>query len=103
MIEDYDNWMFNLTLANEYPELGPSWFKSYSFKEEYNLNELSYDSLNDWLNVIRKNETVLRQYHKHFITHADPALQVPCDQKCLNKLTCQMIVTHNSRTTNCGV
>lgn len=44
---DHDTWIFNLTEANQSPDSPLKWFKEYSFKELYELEDLSPDALND--------------------------------------------------------
>lgn len=56
--------MYNLTEANLTPNKSPNWFKSYSFKEEYNLQNLTYQSLNNWLLNMTKNITLQQQYRR---------------------------------------
>lgn len=38
---DYESWHYNLTEANLHPHTPPNWKKTYSFKEAYNLTDLS--------------------------------------------------------------
>lgn len=44
---DHETWIFNLTEANHAPDRPPRWFKEYSFKEFYDVPDLSPDTLND--------------------------------------------------------
>lgn len=56
--------MYNLTLANENISQRPLWYKSYTFKEEYGLPDLSYDSLNTWFSKLSRddNDLLIRYY-----------------------------------------
>lgn len=54
-ILDHETWIFNLTEANLHPDKSPNWFKEYSFKELYAVNDMSPSTLHkmltdDWLN-----------------------------------------------------
>lgn len=63
-VKDFENWMYNLTLANANPDQRPLWYKSYSFKEEYGLPDLSYDSLDAWLSRLASDENLLNRYYR---------------------------------------
>lgn len=38
---DYDEYTFNLTLANEKGSAAPEWFKLYSFKEAWKVSDMT--------------------------------------------------------------
>lgn len=61
---DIDNWMYNLTRANETPEKRPEWYKSYSFRDEYGLENLSAAALGEWVVDASKDIAKLDTYHK---------------------------------------
>lgn len=44
---DHETWIFNLTEANQAPDSSPNWFKEYSFKEFYQIPDLSPDTLSE--------------------------------------------------------
>lgn len=48
-IIDHETWIFNLTEANLNPSESPKWFKEYSFKDAFNLSDLSPKSLGEML------------------------------------------------------
>ncbi|KAF7991317.1 hypothetical protein HCN44_002879 [Aphidius gifuensis] len=100
-IENFDNWMYNLTEANLTPNKSPNWFKSYSFKEEYNLQDLSYESLNNWLLNMTKNVTLQQQYRRNFHKNASPELDKYCDEECLRKIVCQIVTGKSDDDPNC--
>lgn len=56
--------MYDITQANEDPTKFPQWYKSYSFKNEYNFKDLSLNSLNNWLIDMRNNQDILDRYYK---------------------------------------
>lgn len=58
---DSVTWTYNLTEANLHPDRPPKWFKSHSFKEAYNLNDLSPDSLDGLVMRLAKDRDLLRQ------------------------------------------
>lgn len=64
MVKDFENWIYNLVLANVNANQRPSWYKSYSFKEEYGISDLSYDSLYDWFCKLASDEDLLKRYYR---------------------------------------
>ena len=57
--------MYNLTLANETPEKRPVWYKSYSFVEEYGLENLSLVAIHDWIVGVSRDISLLEPYYKY--------------------------------------
>ncbi|KAI4503369.1 hypothetical protein M0802_001591 [Mischocyttarus mexicanus] len=92
-VKDYDNWIYNVTQANENPTELPQWYKSYSFKDEYNLKDSSLNSLNNWLVDMRNNKDMLDRYYKNYFKNAAPSLQKNCDLKCKKEYINNIIVT----------
>jgi len=56
--------MYNLTLANANANERPLWYKSYSFKEEYGISNLTHDSLDAWVKNLASNESLLNSYYR---------------------------------------
>lgn len=123
--------MYNLTEANENFLKRPNWFKSYSFKEAYNLEDLSKDSLNQLVNKMIKNSSILQTYHKYvtywklssyfitykkeiyvkntyllffsnFFKHAAPSLKNECDNDCLKKYICRIVRSSSDDKSECN-
>ncbi|KOC66747.1 Sphingomyelin phosphodiesterase [Habropoda laboriosa] len=63
-VNDYENWMYDLSTANKNIHIKPTWYKSYSFKAEYGLSDLSATSLSNWLSLAVKNDTLLDTYYR---------------------------------------
>jgi len=63
-VKDFENWMYNLTLANDNAAQRPLWYKSYSFKEEYNVTDLSYNSLQAWFSRLTDDDNLLTRYYR---------------------------------------
>lgn len=63
---DYDQYMFNITDANQNREKSPEWFKQYSFKEAYGVNNLLGEDISELLRrmATEPSKTLLRQYIK---------------------------------------
>ncbi|XP_011690160.1 PREDICTED: sphingomyelin phosphodiesterase-like [Wasmannia auropunctata] len=92
-VEDFENWIYNLTLANATPDQRPTWYKSYSFKEEYGLSDLTYNSLHIWLSKLSSDEELLNRYYRHYFKQAEPSLRNECDAKCMRTYMCRIIAS----------
>ncbi|XP_017757885.1 PREDICTED: sphingomyelin phosphodiesterase 1-like, partial [Eufriesea mexicana] len=99
-VTDYQNWMYDLSLANKNINIRPTWYKSYSFKTEYGLSDLSVKSLSNWLSIAIKNETLLNKYYKNFYKQAKPSLQGICNLNCKKQYLCRTIVHLESKSCN---
>lgn len=64
-ILDHETWIFNLTDANLPPKLTPKWFKEYSFRDAYNVVDLSPATLSNLVsNVWRNDRNALKKVMK---------------------------------------
>ncbi|XP_046742725.1 sphingomyelin phosphodiesterase-like [Diprion similis] len=100
-IEDVDTWIYNLTLANETPDKNPAWFKSYSFKEQYGLEDLSLTSLNDLVLRMANNRSIISTYYGHFVKQSDPGLESGCSDSCLTNQLCKIVTAVADDSTQC--
>ncbi|KZC03843.1 Sphingomyelin phosphodiesterase [Dufourea novaeangliae] len=91
-VADYQNWMYNLDSANKNINIRPTWYKSYSFKAEYELPDLSPKSLNNWLFAAANNETLLNKYYTNFYKQAEPSLERDCNLNCKKQYLCRIIM-----------
>ncbi|KAL0120105.1 hypothetical protein PUN28_008043 [Cardiocondyla obscurior] len=99
---DYENWMYNLTLANENANQRPLWYKSYSFKEEYGISDLSYDSLRVWLSRLTNDESLLDLYYRNFFKLAEPSLRNECSALCMEPYACRVIANLENQEAKCN-
>lgn len=53
---DFDTYIFNLTAANLVPDQSPKWFKEYSFREAFGVDDLSPFSINKLVNATWRND-----------------------------------------------
>ncbi|XP_044598927.1 sphingomyelin phosphodiesterase-like [Cotesia glomerata] len=102
VVQDIETWMYNLTEANENFLKRPNWFKSYSFKEAYNLEDLSKNSLNQLVNKMIKYSSILQTYHKNFFKHAAPSLKNECDNDCLKEYICRIVRSSSDDKSECN-
>lgn len=57
---NYDAWHYNLTEANLFPNRPPAWQKTYSFKEAYNLEDLSPKSMDGLVQRLGSDRELLK-------------------------------------------
>lgn len=88
--------MYDLGSANKHNDTEPTWYVSYSFKEEYGLPDLSANSLNNWLSLVPNNDTLLTRYYRNFYKQAQPSLAADCNQECKRQLLNHAIVEMKS-------
>ncbi|XP_018375510.1 PREDICTED: sphingomyelin phosphodiesterase 1-like [Trachymyrmex cornetzi] len=100
-VKDFENWIYNLTLANINSDQRPLWYKSYSFKEEYGLSDLTYNSLQTWLFKLVNDENLLNRYYRNYFKQAEPSLMEECDTKCMRAFICQVIVSLGDHEIKC--
>lgn len=100
-VTDYDEWSYNLTEANLTPDVPPKWFKLYSFKEAYGVDDLSPNSLNELAERFARNKSLLDQYYRFKVRAADTALQFGCDDSCHKKNLCAIVTSAFGDTERC--
>ncbi|KAJ8921813.1 hypothetical protein NQ315_008445 [Exocentrus adspersus] len=100
MVIDYDQYIFNLTKANQY-KTPPQWYKQYSFKEAYDLPDLSLTSFGDLLKKMSGDDKVLWQYFRFLVRDSDVKLKEGCNQKCLKQLLCYITAVETAQSVNC--
>lgn len=101
MVTDFETWMYNLSLANENATQRPLWYKSYSFKAEYDIPHLSYNSLSDWFLRLKNDDDLLNRYYRNFFKLAEPSLKRECDSKCKRTYACRIIASLKDEATRC--
>ena len=85
---DHEIYAFDLEGANTGKE--PQWNKFMSYREDYNLTDLSPQSFYEHSKQIRTNETAAKQYRNNrFIGGPGDNYTEPCDSKCRMGLWCQ--------------
>ncbi|XP_060525780.1 sphingomyelin phosphodiesterase-like [Cylas formicarius] len=101
VVDDFEEWTFNLTDANTHPDTPPAWFKLYSFKEAYGVERLAPVALNDLLHLMARNHSLLTDYHRYRFRNSDPALRAGCDAKCQKKYLCEMSTSRVDKKSHC--
>ncbi|CAH0560165.1 unnamed protein product [Brassicogethes aeneus] len=99
-LNDIVEWTFNLTEANLSPEIGPNWYKLYSFKHAYNLADLKPKTVGNLLYTMAKNHTLLEQFNNFRFRNSDNKQM--CDQKCQRDVLCVVSVTLYGNNDKCN-
>lgn len=60
-INSQHTWIYNLTLANLFPNVAPYWFKEYDFQEEYGLDNLSPRALSGLMDTFSRSPQLLHR------------------------------------------
>lgn len=90
-VNDAITYWYNVTEANETPEKSPIWRKLYSFRETYDLEDLSPASLNQLVYRFAEDKTLLKTYWEYRRRLADPILKQGCDNDCLFTFLCRIV------------
>ncbi|XP_022920309.2 sphingomyelin phosphodiesterase-like [Onthophagus taurus] len=96
---DAESWTFNLTEANLTPTQQPSWFKLYSFKDVFEMNDLSPKSMRELLIRMTTNHHLLQLDYNHRYRQADS--RGSCNESCMKGNLCGMVRTEDGDNTVC--
>ena len=58
-----ESWIYNLTEANENDSKSPNWFKQFSLKESFELDDLSPATMTKFVDQLAGNKTKLQQVY----------------------------------------
>ncbi|XP_060531078.1 sphingomyelin phosphodiesterase-like [Cylas formicarius] len=98
---DAEEWTFNLTKANLNPEASPEWYKLYSFKDAFGVDNLGPDEIGNLLVRMTKDHSLINNYHVFRSRNADPSVAVECDSKCQKKYLCEISVSEVGDRSHC--
>lgn len=59
-----ESWIFHLTEANKDNSVNPTWFKLYSFKDEYGVESLSPIELDKLTHKLAGNSSLIQEYSR---------------------------------------
>ncbi|XP_008192876.2 sphingomyelin phosphodiesterase [Tribolium castaneum] len=91
---DYEEWAFNLTLANSYGSSKlPEWYKLYSFVEAYGVDNLLPSEVDKVLYKMTDDHSLLDDYFKFKFRNGDPGISPGCDDGCKKDLLCDIATT----------
>ncbi|GJQ73032.1 hypothetical protein Trydic_g1666 [Trypoxylus dichotomus] len=92
-VTDYEEWIFNLTEANQNSNTPPNWYKLYSFKHAYGLNSTRNEDLFDWIQRMKNdpNKELMKQYFRFLNRDSEVNINKGCDDDCLDGLLCFIV------------
>lgn len=67
VVSNYDQWIYNISEANENKNKSPRWYKLYSFKDAYGVNSMDYEAFHNITENMKNdktNRTLLKQYYR---------------------------------------
>ncbi|XP_030749655.1 sphingomyelin phosphodiesterase-like isoform X2 [Sitophilus oryzae] len=103
-VTNYDHYIYNLTKANENSNVPPQWFKLYSFKDAYGLEDLSLKSLKSLfinMNTNNSDNALAEKYYRYRGRESDSYLKEKCDDNCKKTIICCITSVETSTTLNC--
>lgn len=100
-ILNFDTWIYNLTEANANPTESPQWFKEYSFKEAFMVDDFSMKSIDGLINRLAQDKALLKKYWTYKMKMADPHLAEGCNDDCLAVHLCDIVRVQFDDTTKC--
>ncbi|KAJ8959688.1 hypothetical protein NQ318_021879 [Aromia moschata] len=98
---DFEEWMFNLTLANSRTDRTVDWYKLYSFKDAYGVDSLEPSDIDNLLNRMTKDHDLLLKYYTYKYRDSPRVANNPCDANCQKNLLCDMTTTVRGKTEQC--
>ncbi|KAG5672941.1 hypothetical protein PVAND_003028 [Polypedilum vanderplanki] len=101
-VNEVESWIFNLTEANLTPNQSPRWYKQYSFKESFNIQDLSPASLDNLLKAMSQDRKLARNYFRYKIKDADPFLKKGCQDNCLKNHICEIVINEFNDKRKCN-
>lgn len=61
---DFEEWTFNLTLANLDSTKDVGWYKLYSFKDAFGVDSLEPSEVDNLLTRMTKDHSLIQKYYK---------------------------------------
>ena len=99
-MNDFESWSYNLTEANM-SNKSPKWTQMYSFKNAFNLTDLSPASMDQLVKRMSTDKVLLKKYWEFKVKKGDPFLAQGCDDKCLLNHLCTVVTTEFGDDKNC--
>ena len=94
-----ETYWLNLTQANE--KNTPDWKLLSNFTKDYNLTDMSPDSVMNFAKTLRNNETASQTYLWNQDRRYEPAPPATCDADCRYSLFCEITSTDYFGTQTC--
>uniref|UniRef100_V5GSZ1 Sphingomyelin phosphodiesterase n=1 Tax=Anoplophora glabripennis TaxID=217634 RepID=V5GSZ1_ANOGL len=98
---DFEEWTFNLTLANLNPTRDVDWYKLYSFKEAYGVGSMEPSEVDKLLTRMAEDHSLIQKYYNYKFRNSDVAVKNGCNTSCQKSLLCDMVTTVHGDTEKC--
>ncbi|KAF2893414.1 hypothetical protein ILUMI_12758 [Ignelater luminosus] len=98
---DYETWIFNVTDANLSPNISPNWYKLYSFKDAYGVDNLCPHELARLTERMAKTPSLTQLYFRYKYKEADTMLARGCNNQCEIDNLCRMVISYSECTQQC--
>ncbi|KAF5270385.1 hypothetical protein FQR65_LT05573 [Abscondita terminalis] len=85
---DYELWTYDLLQANN--NTTPNWYKLYSFKKDFKLEDLNFNSFHNLLKRMSVDDSLLEKYQRFRVRNSSIIMQQPYDKEFLNNLHCDI-------------
>lgn len=89
-------------MANINGNQRPSWFREYTFKEQYGIANLSPASLDGLLEQMSREPSKINTYWALSHKLSDAQLPGGCDNNCLAQMLCRAAITEHGENTRCN-
>ncbi|KAK4883571.1 hypothetical protein RN001_006890 [Aquatica leii] len=99
---DYDTWTYDLPEANK-NNSKPNWFKLYSFKDAYEMDNLDGDSFHKLLKKMANNPSLLEKYESFRTRNSSKLVQAHYDKEYLDKVLCSITSVEYTYPKECKV
>ncbi|XP_074026344.1 sphingomyelin phosphodiesterase 1-like [Leptinotarsa decemlineata] len=96
-VVDIDEWTFNVTLANQYPDKEPEWYKIYSFKDAWGVESLDAVEIDRLVQNMTKKHELIDQYYNFRFKNSDAAIKNGLDDNLRKALLCIMVTTDGDK------
>lgn len=94
--------MYSITEANTNQATFPRWFKQYSFREYFNIPDLSPASLDNFVtNRLARSRSLLTSYFTFKVSAGDPFMQQGCNDECLRNHLCAIVINEFNDNRKC--
>ncbi|XP_046645796.1 sphingomyelin phosphodiesterase-like [Daphnia pulicaria] len=99
---DFNTYIMNLTDANQKgSEVDPVWYELYQAKQEYNLTDLTPQSMDELFQRMKADDALFQLYYKNYYKNADEAVAEGCNNRCKSNMLCRIVTTDIADQSKC--
>ncbi|KAG5672942.1 hypothetical protein PVAND_003029 [Polypedilum vanderplanki] len=101
-VQEKESWIYSITEANLNPATFPRWYRQYSFRQFFNIPDLSPASLDNFVtNNLARNRANLRHFYEFKHSSGDPFMNAVCDDNCLRDHLCAIVINEPGELRKC--